>query len=56
MGENALEHRVTFAVLPYGVNIPEVHFKKGSPCLVGSFKERGEGQVILATEARADQT
>lgn len=56
MGENALEHRVTFSVLPYGVNIPEVHFKEGSPCLVGSLKGSEEGQVILATEARAEQT
>lgn len=31
MGENTLEHRVTFSVLPYGVNIPEAHFKEASP-------------------------
>lgn len=54
MEENTLEHRVTFSVLPYGVTIPEVYFKEGSPCLVG--KGSGEGWVILTTEARPGLT
>lgn len=51
MGKNTLEQRVTFSVLPYGVNIPEVDFKEGGPCLVGSSKGSG-GQVIPVTEVR----
>lgn len=56
MGENTLEHRVTFSVLPYGVNIPEAHFKETSPGPVGSLTGSGEGQVILATEVRSGLT
>lgn len=45
---------MTFSVLPYGVNIPKVHFKEDSPCLIGSLKGNEEGQVMLATEMTRD--
>lgn len=56
MGKNTLEHRVTFSVLPYGMNTPEVHFTEDSLCLAGSLKESAEGQVILATDMRMGLT
>lgn len=51
-GGNTLEHRVTFSVLPYGVNVPEAHFKEASPGPFGSLTGNREGQVILATEVK----
>lgn len=48
--KNTPEHGVTFSEQPYGVNTPEVDFKKTSSGRVRSMKE-SRGQGTLVTEA-----